>query len=113
MALTDKEKKVRKETKRLKALFQGLEPNKLKAVDTLIDRAAYITVSLQELEVELNETGWTEVYTNGKNQEGVKKSAAAEAYNSLTKNLTTIMKQLVDLVPPEPKGGRLAEMMGR
>ena len=111
MALTEKEKKIRKETKRLKDIFAGLEPNKLKAADTLIDRAAFITVSLQELEVELNENGWTEVYTNGRNQEGIKKSAACEAYNSLTKNLTTIMKQLLDMVPAEAKGGRLAEMM--
>ena len=111
MALTEKEKKIRKETKRLKDIFAGLEPNKLKAVDALIARAAFITVSLQELEQELNEKGWTETYTNGRNQEGVKKAAAAEAHISLTKNLTTIMKQLLDLVPPEQKEGRLAAMM--
>ena len=111
MAMTEKEKKVRKETKRLKEIFRDLEPNKRKAVDTLIDRAAFITVSLQELEAELNENGWTETYTNGRNQEGIKKSAACEAYNSLTKNLTTIMKQLVDLVPAEQKGSRLTELM--
>ena len=111
MELTEKEKKIRKETRRLKGLFKGLEPNKLKAADTLIDRAAYITVSLQELEAELNATGWTEEYTNGRNQSGIKKSAAAEAYNSLTKNLTTIMKQLLELVPPEQKGGKLDKLM--
>lgn len=114
MALTDKEKRIRKETKRLKDIFQGLEPNKLKAVESLIVRAAFITVNLQDLEVELNETGWTEPYTNGRNQEGVKKSAAAEAHISLTKNLNAIMKQLLDLVPAEQKTtGKLAEMMSR
>lgn len=113
MALTKKEKKIRKETKRLKEIFKDLEPNKLKAVDALIVRAAFITVSLQDLEAELNVTGWTETYTNGKNQEGVKKAAAAEAHISLTKNLNAIMKQLLDLVPPEQKGGRLAAMMNR
>lgn len=111
MAMTEKEKKIRRETKRLKDIFRDLEPNKLKAVDTLIDRAAFITVSLQDLEAELNANSWTETYTNGRNQEGIKKSAACEAYNSLTKNLTTIMKQLVDLVPPAQKEGRLAAMM--
>ena len=111
MALTEKEKKIRKETKRLREIFKDLEPNKLKAVDTLITRAAFMTVNLQELEEELNANGWTEVYTNGRNQEGVKKSAACEAYNSLTKNLTTIMKQLLDLVPPAQKRSRLEELM--
>jgi len=113
VALTEKEKKIRKETRRLKEIFAGMEPNKLKAVDALIDRAAFITVSLQDLEVELNETGWTETYTNGRNQEGVKKAAAAEAHISLTKNLTTIMKQLVELVPPAQKESRLSAMMGK
>ena len=113
MVMTEKEKRIRKETKRLKDIFKDLEPNKLRAVDTLIARAAFITVSLQDLEAELNETGWTEVYTNGRNQEGVKKAAAAEAHISLTKNLNAIMKQLLDLVPPEQKAGRLQEMMNR
>lgn len=112
MALSAKDKKIRKEKKRLQAIFAGLEPNKLQTCQTLIDRAAFMTINLQELEEELNANGWTETYTNGRNQEGVKKSAACEAYNSLTKNLTTIMKQLLDLVPPAQKASRLAAMMG-
>ena len=111
MTLTDKEKKIRKETKRLRKVFEGLEPNKLKTVDALIDRAAYITVSLQELEIELNRDGWTEEYYNGRNQAGIKKSAAAEVHISLTKNLNAIMKQLLDLVPPAQKESRLTALM--
>lgn len=111
MALTAKEKKIRKETKRLLQVFEGLEPNKLVTVAALIDRAAYITVSLQELEEELNEYGWTEEYYNGRNQSGVKKSAAAEVHISLTKNLNAIMKQLLDLVPPAQKESRLTALI--
>ena len=111
MALTDKEKKIKKETKRLRKVFEGLEPNKLKTVDALIDRAAYITVSLQELEEQLNREGWVEEYQNGRNQCGLKKSAAAEVHISLTKNLNAIMKQLLDLVPPAQKENRLTELM--
>ena len=112
MTNTDKETRIKKETRRLKAVFKDLDPNKLKTVDALIKRAAFITVSLEDLEDELNVTGWTEIYTNGKNQEGVKKSAAAEAHISLTKNLNAIMKQLLDLVPPaQRKESKLQEMM--
>jgi len=108
----DKETRIKKETRRLKAVFKDLDSNKLKTVDALIRRAAFITVSLEDLEDELNVTGWTEIYTNGKNQEGVKKSAAAEAHISLTKNLNAIMKQLLDLVPPaQKKESKLAAMM--
>lgn len=111
MALTPKEKKIKKETKRLLKVFEGLEPNKLQTVAALIDRAAYITVSLQELEEELNTYGWTEEYFNGRNQSGIKKSAAAEVHISLTKNLNAIMKQLLDLVPPAQKESRLTALI--
>ena len=111
MALTAKEKKIRKETKRLMEVFEGLDKNKLKVAESLIARAAYITVSIQELEEQLNEEGWTEEYMNGRNQSGIKKSAAAEVHLGLTKNLNAIMKQLLDLVPPARKESRLTALM--
>lgn len=112
MATFDKADKIKKETRRLKKIFKDLEPNKLKTVDALIARAAFITVSLQELEEQLNHDGWVEEYQNGRNQSGLKKSAAAECHISLTKNLSTIMKQLIDMVPPAQKESRLTALMG-
>ena len=112
VAFTEKEKKIRKETRRLEEIFRDLEPNKLRTVNTLIYRAAFITVSLH-LEEQLNRDGWVEPYQNGNNQSGFKKSAAADVHISLTKNLNAIMKQLIDLVPPEQKESRLAAMMAK
>lgn len=112
MTKAKKTTRIKREKERLLNIFQGLDANKLKVCGTLIDRAAFITVSLEDLEAELNENGWTETYTNGRNQEGVKKAAAAEAHISLTKNLNAIMKQLLELVPPAQKASRLEAMMG-
>lgn len=106
-----KEQKIKAEKKRLLKLFEGLDKNKLATCMTLIDRAAFLTVTLTELEVQLNNDGWTEEYKNGQNQSGVKKSAAAEVHISLTKNLNAIMKQLIDIVPPAQRGGRLDALM--
>lgn len=111
MAKPKKTTRIQREKDRLLEIFQGLDENKRKVCGTLIDRAAFITISLEDLEDELNECGWTETYTNGKNQEGVKKSAAAEAHISLTKNLNAIMKQLLELVPPSQKASRLDALM--
>ena len=105
--------RIKREKDRLLDIFKDLDANKLKTCYALIDRAAFITISLEDLEEQLNETGWTETYTNGRNQEGVKKAAAAEAHISLTKNLAAIMKQLLDFVPPAQKASRLEEMMSR
>ena len=92
-------------------LFKDLEPNKLQTCLALIDRAAFITVSLQDLEEQLNEIGWTEYYQNGDKQSGWKKSAAADVHISLTKNLNTTIKQLLDLVPPAKQKSKLEELM--
>ena len=113
MAKATKETRIRKEKKRLQEIFKDMEPNKLSTCQALIDRAAFITISLQDLEEQLNETGWVEPYQNGENQSGLKKAAAADVHISLTKNLNAIVKQLLDLVPPAQKESRLAAMMGK
>lgn len=105
--------RIAKEQKRLQKIFADLEPNKLATCAALIDRAAFITVSLEDLEEQLNKTGWVEEYQNGENQYGMKKAAAADVHISLTKNLNVIIKQLLDLVPPAQKASRLSEMMNR
>lgn len=113
MAKLTKKTRVDREKKRLQEIFKDLEPNKLETCQSLIDRAAFITVSLQVLEVQLNETGWVEHYQNGANQGGMKKAAAADVHISLTKNLNAITKQLLELVPPAQKESRLAELMNK
>lgn len=111
MAELSKIERIDKEKRRLRRLFRDLEPNKLKTCQAIIDRVAFITISLEDLEEQLNETGWVEPYKNGENQKGLKKAAAADAHISLTKNLNALMKQLLELVPPAQKESRLMEMM--
>lgn len=111
MTKAKKTTRIKKEKARLLEIFAGLDENKLQTCYALIDRAAYITISLEELEEELNETGWVETYQNGENQMGRKKAAAADVHISLTKNLNAIMKQLLEFVPPAQKASRLQAMM--
>ena len=113
MAEKTKEQRIAKEKRRLLKIFKDLEPNKLDTCKALIARAAFITVNLEDLEEQLNLTGWVEEYTNGANQSGLKKAAAADVHISLTKNLNAIIKQLLELVPPAQKKSKLTEMMGR
>ena len=113
MAEYTREQRITKEKRRLTKIFKDLEENKLKTCQALIARAAFITVSLEDLEVQLNDNGWVETYQNGESQYGLKKSAAADVHISLTKNLNAIMKQLLELVPPAQKASRLMEMRNR
>lgn len=106
----EKLERIAKEKKRLLKIFKDLEPNKLQTCSALIARAAFITVSLEDLEEQLNLTGWVEPWQNGETQSGMKKAAAADVHISLTKNLNTIIKQLLELVPPAQKTSKLLEM---
>jgi hypothetical protein len=111
MAKIKKTTRIDREKKRLLDIFAGLDENKLSTCYALIDRAAFITVSLEDLEEQLNKTGWVEEYCNGENQYGMKKAAAADVHISLTKNLNAIIKQLLEFVPPAQKASRLDALM--
>lgn len=113
MAKMTKKTRIKREKDRLLDIFKDLEANKLSTCQALIDRAAFITISLQDLEEQLNATGWVEPYQNGENQSGLKKAAAADVHISLTKNLNSIVKQLLELVPPAQKKSRLEMMMNK
>ncbi len=113
MAKPSKTALIKRERARLAEVFRDLDENKLKIAAPLIDRAAFLTVSIAELEDQINREGWTEEYQNGSSQKGVKRSAAADAHIALTKNLATVSKQLLDIAPPAARGGKLSELMKR
>ncbi|MEN1934206.1 hypothetical protein AAIE21_01055 [Paenibacillus sp. 102] len=74
----EKEKRIKREMTRLNSLLKNLEPKKKRAVSSLIKNAAFMAVTLEDLQEEINKNGTTEHYQNGANQFGVKKSSAVE-----------------------------------
>ena len=94
-----KEQRIKTEKTRLKGIFKDLDENKKKLVTPLIEKAAFMSIELDELQNVIEETGWTSEYKNGENQYGTKKSPEAETYIALSKNYAAIIKQLTELVP--------------
>lgn len=94
-----KDELVKQEIERLNNLLRNVDENKRKSVDSLISNAAFMTVTLQDLQKEINKNGVTEEYKNGANQYGIKRSAAVDVYNTMIKNHVSVMKQLGELVP--------------
>lgn len=110
-ATLEKTKKIKKEAARLKKVFKNLDKNKLDTVNSLISNAAFMAVSLEELQEAINTYGYTSEYQNGENQCGTKKSPEVEIYIALSKNYAVVIKQLADLAPPaKRKESRLAAM---
>ena len=93
-----------KELNKLKKIFKEIEPGKRQTVEKLISNAAFMAESLDELQETIREKGFVEEYQNGANQHGIKKSSEVEIYNTMIKNYSSIIRQLVDLLPNEAKG---------
>ena len=95
----DKDALIKKEVTKLTNIFKNLSTGTKNSITNLINEAAFMSVSLSELRKIINEKGYTEIYQNGENQKGVKKSAEVDIYNSLIKHYMAIMKQLLELLP--------------
>ena len=98
----ERNEKVKAEIKKLTSIFSKIDLKTKKAVRSLIENAAFMSVTLAELQEHINKNGVTEKYTNGANQSGIKKSSHVEVYNTMIKNHTSIIKQLTDLLPKPP-----------
>ena len=94
-----KEQRIKSEKSRLKKIFKDLDENKKNLVTPLIEKAAFMSVELDDLQETIEQDGWTSEYKNGENQYGTKKSPEADTYIALSKNYAAVIKQLVDLVP--------------
>ncbi len=106
-----KENRIKDEKKRLKEIFAELEENKRNLVTPLIEKAAFMSIELDDLQETIEQEGWTSEYKNGENQYGTKKSPEAETYIALSKNYAAVIKQLTELVPDaKRKASRLAAL---
>lgn len=100
----EKKKRVRKEYNRIKKIYKDMPPDVKTTVDSLIHRAAFMRVSLEDMEADLDERGFVEFFSQSEKTEPYERERpVARLYNTLNKNYQSIMKQLSDLVPkPKP-----------
>ncbi len=87
----------------LREIFKALEPNKFAIMQNLIDSVAFMNAELKELEQVIRRDGTVEEYRNGACQRGYKKSSSVEVYNTMLKNYTTCVKQLIDVMKSDNK----------
>lgn len=113
-----KDERIKKEIQRLNRLFKDMPKNTKDKVTSLIRNAAFMTITLEDLQDTINIEGAVSEYQNGEFQWGTKKSPEVEIYNAMIKNHMGIIKQLTDLVPKaEPEAPKkddpLAKIIGR
>lgn len=95
-----KEKRIEKEILRLSKFFAAAPAGKRQLAEGLIRRAAYMRVTLEDFEVDLDTNGHVELFSQSEKLEPYERERpAARLYNSMIRNYQTLMKQLVDLLP--------------
>lgn len=103
MAEKTKEARINAELKRLQEKFTLADQNQQDVIGPLLQNAAFMSATLQDLQEIINRDGPVDTYQNGANQYGTKPSAAVQSYNNLAKTYSGILIKLASLLPPEKK----------
>jgi hypothetical protein len=99
----EKDRRVKEEKERLRTILEDLEidSQRMDIAKSLIGNAAFMAITLQDLQDKINADGVVSEYQNGENQWGTKQSPEASTYISLVNRHNAVMKQLIDLLPKE------------
>ncbi|MDB0438429.1 hypothetical protein C4R89_02615 [Clostridioides difficile] len=98
----EKEKKIKQEVSRLKKNYKDLEKEKVKILDGLVNEAAFLKISLEETREILTREGLTEIFKQGK-QEFERERLQVKIYLNFMKLYSSVMKQLIDIIPSDIK----------
>lgn len=101
-----KEERILAEKKRLNKIYKEIEERKKKTVEGLIERCAYMRVTLEDLEKDLDENGFTEKFSQGNQKPYDRKRPVAEIYQGMNTSYQKAVKQLSDLIPKETGGNK-------
>ena len=99
-----REIRIKKEVTRLRKIFTDLEENKKKIAYTLIDRASFLLISLEDYEEDMNENGTVELFSQAEHQVPYERARPVfQQHNSASQNYQKAIKQLTDLLPSDEK----------
>lgn len=99
-----KDSRIKKEEKRLTEIFKDAGEDGKAINEGLIQRAAYMRITLEDWEDDINENGIVEMFTQSERTPPYEKErVVARLYNTMNKNYQSIIKQLSDLLPDDIK----------
>ena len=106
MAKKTKSSRVKTELKRLSKHYESLSDARRSVADGLIARAAFMRIEMEDLEKDIDANGWTELFSQGKQEPYDRARPQGQLYNALNANYQKVIKQLDSMLPrEEPKAG--------
>ena len=99
-----KDKLITTERRNLERIFADLPEDKKQIVDGLIEQAAFLKISIRDLQNDINANGYSTA-----SPQGVKKRPEADLHITMSKNYHAVTRQLVDLLPKAAADFKAAE----
>jgi hypothetical protein len=99
-----KDARIKAEEKKLRKSYKDLPKDKIIVVDGLIKRAAFMKITLEDMEEDLDAKGFVEMFSQSdKTDPYERERPVARLYNTMNKNYQSIIKGLSDHLPKEIK----------
>ena len=111
--LETKEERIQKELDRISQVFESVPDNERTVIDPLLQNCAFMKVTLEDLQEEINRDGVSESYQNGANQSGQKENSRLKSYNRLIKNFESVTKTVMKYLPEDARLNRQNDPMER
>lgn len=97
----DKEKLIKKEIAQLNKIFADIPSDQAKMVEGLIQNAAFMRITLEELQREVIENGAVIQCQSGNGFDTIKDNPAQKAYTTMVARYTQIINQLQTFLPKQ------------
>lgn len=101
--------RIKDEFDRLSKIFENVDPDKRGVTLNLIQNAAFMAVSLKDLQEIIRTDGWISTYNNGGGQGGERVSPAATQYAKMVATYNSTIKTLLDLLPKSDRDAARAQ----
>lgn len=97
-----KVERIETELSRLTRIFEKIPKDNFDTLEGVIEEAANIRVTMQDMRQELDATGWVEFFQQSKDVDPYERTRPlANQYNSMNKNYQNLIKMLKDSLPKE------------
>lgn len=100
LTMEEQDKLINKEIKKLKALFKDISDEKREIANRLIERVAFMTITLKILEDDIKEKGPTYRFEQG-SQKMIIENPSQKSYNTMINRYTAACRELFNLLPKE------------
>lgn len=95
----NKEERIQIELDRISTVFEVVPDQERSVIDPLLQNYAFMKITLEDLQEEINRDGISETYSNGGGQYGQKENSKLKSYNRLIKNFESVTKTVMRYLP--------------